>query len=84
MCGYNLCVWRSLGLYRLWGAVEDAMRTVTVEGGNYYTVGESSGTFYVRRGGSGFSGTDIGKTRSLDDALALIKAHSGKQIKSIS
>ncbi len=57
------------------------MRTVAVEGGNTYTIGEQSGTFYVRRGG--FYGTDIGKTRSLDDALALIKAHSGKQIRSI-
>jgi hypothetical protein len=59
------------------------MKTVTVEGGAYYTIGESSGTYYVRKGDSGFSGTDIGKARSLDDALALIKAHSGKQIKSI-
>jgi len=59
-------------------------KTITVQGGNYYTVGESGGTYYVRRGGSGFSGTDIGKTRSFDDALALIKAHSGKSIKSIS
>lgn len=58
------------------------MREVVVEGGNVYTVGESSGTFYVRRGGH--YGTDIGKTRSLDDALSLIKAHSGKQIRSIS
>jgi hypothetical protein len=60
------------------------MRHVTVEGGGYYTIGESGGAYFVRKGGSGFSGTDIGKTRSLDDALALIKAHSGKQIKNIS
>lgn len=59
------------------------MRHVTVEGGGYYTIGESSGTYYVRKGGSGFDGTDVGKTRSLEDALALIKAHSGRQIKSI-
>lgn len=59
-------------------------KRVTVEGGKYYTIGESGGIFYVRRGGSGFDGSDIGKTRSLDDALALIKAHSGKQIRSIS
>jgi hypothetical protein len=58
------------------------MRNVTVEGGNTYTIGENRGTFYVRRGG--FYGTDIGKTRSLDDALGLIKAHAGKQIRSIS
>ncbi len=56
-------------------------RTVVVEGGNVYTVGDSSGTFYVRRGG--FYGTDIGKTKSLNDALALIKSHSGRQIRSI-
>jgi hypothetical protein len=59
------------------------MRTVVVEGGNVYTVGDESGTFYVRRGG-GWSGTDIGKTRSLDDALALIKSHAGRPIRSIS
>jgi hypothetical protein len=57
-------------------------KTVVVEGGNLYTVGESSGTFYVRRG-DGWSGTDIGKTRSFDDAVSLIKSHSGRQIRSI-
>lgn len=57
-------------------------RTVVVEGGNLYEVGETSGTFYVRRG-SGWSATDIGKTRRLEDALSLIKSHSGRQIRSI-
>jgi hypothetical protein len=57
-------------------------KQVVVEGGNVYTIGESSGTYYVRRG-SGWSGTDIGKTRSFDDALSLVKSHSGKQIRSI-
>jgi len=61
-----------------------ADKTVTVEGGKYYTVGEYSGTYYVRRGGRGFSGTDIGKARSFDDALAIIKSDSGKRIKNIS
>jgi hypothetical protein len=63
------------------GASAMSKREVVVEGGNVYTVGDSSGTFYVRRGG--FYGTDIGKTRSFDDALALIKSHSGKPIRSI-
>jgi hypothetical protein len=58
-------------------------KTVVVEGGNLYTVGEYSGTYYVRRG-SGWSGSDIGKAKSFDDALALIKSHSGKQIREIS
>lgn len=59
------------------------MRTVVVEGGNVYTVGDQSGTYYIRRG-AGWSGTDIAKTRSLEDALTLIKSHSGRQIRSIS
>jgi len=59
------------------------MRTVTVEGGAYYTIGESDGIYYVRKGSSGFSGSDIGTARSLDDALALIKTHSGKQIRNV-
>ena len=57
------------------------MKTVVVEGGSMYTIGEAGGTYYVRRGGT--YGTDIGKTRSLDDALSLIKAHAGRQIRSI-
>lgn len=57
-------------------------KTVTVEGGKYYTIQEYGGTFYVRRGG--WSGTDIGKAGSYDDALAIVKSDSGKPIKSIS
>jgi hypothetical protein len=60
------------------------MRTVRVRGGECYTVGEYNGYYYVKRGLGHYSSTDIGKARSLDDALALIKAHSGKQIESIS
>ncbi len=58
-------------------------KTVVVQGGNVYTVGDTSGTFYVKRGGGHYA-MDIGKTRSFDDALALIKSHSGKQIRDIS
>jgi len=60
-----------------------AHKTVIVEGGKIYTIGEVSGKYYVRRGGSGFSGTDIGTAGSLDDALAIIRSDSGKKIKSI-
>lgn len=43
------------------------------ESGLLFEVGETSGTFYVRRKGS-----DIGKTRSLEDAIALIKVTAGE------
>jgi hypothetical protein len=62
---------------------------VVVEGGgdNLYIVSEYSGTFYVYKGGQGFLGLgkdSIGEASSLDKALVLIKAYTGKPIKKIS
>lgn len=59
-------------------------RKVVVKGGgsNLYYVSEASSTIYVYKGG-GWSDTLIGKTKRMEDALALIKAHSGKEIQSI-
>lgn len=55
-------------------------KKVVVKGGgqNLYYVSESSGTIYVYKGSS-----QIGKTETMEDALALIKSHSGKDIQSI-
>ncbi|WP_156878074.1 hypothetical protein [Sphingopyxis sp. QXT-31] len=61
-------------------------RSVAVQGGNLYEIGEYDGTFYVRRVKVKLllnAKSDIGKTRSLDDALSLIRSHSGREIKSI-
>ena len=60
-------------------------RKVVVRGGgkNLYYVSDSSGTFYVKQAGGWSGGTSIGQTRSLEDALALIKSHSGKDIEKI-
>jgi hypothetical protein len=57
-----------------------AKKKVVVKGGgsNLYYVSESSGTIYVYK-----SDTQIGKTKTMEDALALIKNHSGKDIESI-
>jgi len=57
-----------------------AKKKVVVKGGgqNLYYVSESSGTFYVYKGSS-----QIGKTGTMEDALALIRNHSGKDIESI-
>jgi hypothetical protein len=59
-------------------------KKVVVKGGgrNLYYISESSGTFYVYQGG-GWGDTQIGKTRTMDDALALIRSHSGREIESI-
>jgi hypothetical protein len=62
-------------LMALW---EAKMRWVTVWGGDAYKVDEYNGTYYVKKGDD-----QVGKTQSLEDALALVKAHSGKDIKSI-
>lgn len=64
-------------------------KQVVVQGGgdNLYKVSESSRTFYVYRIDVGiFSNThyEIGQTRNFEDALSLIKSHSGKGIKKIS
>lgn len=58
-----------------------AKRRVIVRGGgnNLYYVSDSSGVFYVSKS----NGTDIGKARNLDDALAIIKSHSGREIEKI-
>ena len=55
-------------------------KKVVVKGGgsNLYYISESSGTIYVYKGS-----TQIGKTKTMEDALALIKSHSGKGIESI-
>lgn len=65
-----------------------AKRTVVVQGGgaNLYEVSDYDGTFYAYKVDVGFisdTRRDIGKTRSLEDALALVRSHSGKQIKEI-
>lgn len=54
---------------------------VVVKGGgnNLYYVSESSNQFYVYKG----SNSQIGKTANFDQALALIKNHSGKDIERI-
>ncbi len=54
-------------------------KKVVVKGGgnNLYYVSESSGTIYVYKGG-GWSDTQIGKTKTMEDAIALIKSDSGK------
>ena len=59
-----------------------AKKTVVVKGGALYSVSESSGTIYVYKGAM-FGDTQIGKMRSMDDALSLIKSHSGKEIERI-
>ncbi len=65
-----------------------AQRQVIVQGGgaNVYEVAESSGIFtayHVRVRLLGNDRTRIGSGRSLEDAISLIKVHSGRQIKSI-
>jgi len=63
-------------------------RRVVVKGGgaNLYYISDSGGTFYVTHKRVGLildDNIDIGKTRSLDDALSLIRSHSGRGIESI-
>ena len=62
-----------------------ANRKIVVRGGgdNLYWVSDSGGVFYVKKGSVWGSGTDIGKTTSLDDALSIIKSHSGREIEKI-
>lgn len=61
-----------------------ADKKIVVKGGgqNLYSVSEASGTIYVYKG-SGWGKSQIGKTRSMEDAIALIRNHSGKDIESI-
>lgn len=61
---------------------------VIVKGGgaNLYYVNESNGRFFVIQKRVGLildSDTDIGKTRAFEDALGLIRSHSGRGIDSI-
>ena len=55
-------------------------KKVIVKGGgsNLYYVSNSSGVIYVYR-----SDTLIGKTKTMEDALALIRNHSGRDIERI-
>ena len=55
-------------------------KKVIVKGGgsNLYYVSKSSGIIYVYR-----SDTLIGKTKTMEDALALIRNHSGRDIERI-
>ncbi|MDP2433145.1 MAG: hypothetical protein Q8O33_14120 [Pseudomonadota bacterium] len=64
-------------------------RRVVVQGGgkNLYKISESGGWHYVYKVDVGFladSAKNIGKTRSLEDALAIIRSHSGRDIQEIS
>jgi len=60
-------------------------KKVIVEGGgeNLYYVSESSGTIFVYKGSVWGSDTQIGKTKTMEDALSLIKSHSGRAIERI-
>ena len=59
-------------------------KKVIVKGGgsNLYYVSKSSGTIYVYKGGV-WSDTLIGETKTMEDALALIRNHSGRDIERI-
>ncbi len=64
-------------------------KKVVVKGGgkNLYKISESGGWHYVYKVDVGFissSNTSIGKTKSLSDALEIIKSHSGRDIQEIS
>ena len=61
-----------------------AKKKVVVKGGgkNLYYVSETSGTIYVYQGG-GWGDKSIGTVKSMEDALALIRNHSGRDIESI-
>ena len=60
-------------------------KKVVVRGGgeNLYYVSDYSGVFYVTKSSGMFGKTDIGKARNFDDALAIIKSHSGRDIEKI-
>ena len=60
-------------------------RRVVVKGGgrNLYFISEASGWVYVYHGSVWSGDTQIGKVRSVADALSLIKSHSGKDIESV-
>lgn len=60
---------------------------VVVKGGgkNLYEISESSGWFYARKVSVDIVNThkDLGKARTFDQALSIIKSHSGKGIERI-
>jgi hypothetical protein len=63
-------------------------RKVVVKGGgkNLYKVSEYNGWFHAYKVDVGFLSNDnrsIGKTRSLADALDLIRSHSGREIQEV-
>lgn len=62
-------------------------KKVVVQGGgkNLFKVSYSSGYFYVYKVDVGLLDHlhDIGKTRSLEDALTLIRSYSGREIDKI-
>lgn len=63
-----------------------AKRVVTEGGGqNLYKIVGSSNLeiFHVKVGTFSDSKNKIGSCRSLDDALSIIKSHSGNQIKNV-
>lgn len=62
-----------------------ARKKVIVRGGgeNLYYVSESGGWFYAKKGSVWGSDKDIGKARSLEDALSIIKSHSGQEVEKI-
>lgn len=64
-------------------------KKVVVKGGgkNLFKVSSYDGTYYVYQVNAGFISNEnnlIGKTRSLEDALTLIRSYSGKDIEKIS
>ena len=66
-----------------------ADRKVVVKGGgkNLYKISEYGGKYTAYHVDVGFisnSNNNIGEARNLEDALSLIKAHSGKEIEKIS
>lgn len=61
-----------------------AEKTVTTANGKLYYVRISGGWHYIKAtDGGGFGHDSIGDAKSLEDALAIIKAHSGSQIANI-
>lgn len=57
-------------------------KNVTVQGGGSYRIKEYAGKYTAYKIHS-FSKDNIGKASTFEDALSLIKVHSGKEIKKI-
>ena len=63
-----------------------AKRKVAVQGGDIYEINDYEGKFRICKVDVGLltdRRRDIGNTKSLEDALALIRSYSGKQIKDV-